>query len=52
MLIGARTPAQLDGNLAALGVRLPDEVVAAVDQVSRQDAPYPYSFIERYTRKD
>jgi aryl-alcohol dehydrogenase-like predicted oxidoreductase len=52
VLIGARTPAQLDGNLAAVGVCLSDEAVAAIDQVSRQDAPYPYSFIARYTRKD
>ena len=52
LLIGARTLAQLDGNLAAVGVRLPAEALAAIDEVSRQEAPYPYSFIERYTRKD
>jgi aryl-alcohol dehydrogenase-like predicted oxidoreductase len=51
LLIGARTPAQLDANLAAVGVRLPEEALAAIDRVSRQEAPYPYSFIERYTRK-
>lgn len=52
LLIGARTPAQLDGNLAAVGVCLPDEALAAIDRVSRQEAPYPYSFIDRYTRRD
>ena len=52
-LIGARTPEQLDGQPA--GRRRPavrEAQLAALDQVSQQDLPYPYSFIDRYTRKD
>jgi aryl-alcohol dehydrogenase-like predicted oxidoreductase len=51
-LIGARTPAQLADNLRAGEVRLTGAQSSALDEVSRQPAPYPFSFIERYTRKD
>jgi aryl-alcohol dehydrogenase-like predicted oxidoreductase len=51
-LIGARTPAQLDDNLKAGEVQLAEAQLAALDAASRQPAPYPYSFIERYTRTD
>ncbi len=50
-LIGARTPEQLRDNLAAGDRPLSEAQLAALDRVSRQEAPYPYSFIERYTRK-
>ncbi len=51
-LIGARTPAQLADNLKAGELRLEEGQLAALDEVSRQAAPYPYAFIERYTRRD
>lgn len=50
-LIGARTPQQLAGNLRAGESPLTEAQLAALDEVSRLDPPYPYSFIERYTRK-
>jgi aryl-alcohol dehydrogenase-like predicted oxidoreductase len=52
VLIGARTPEQLADNLKAVEERLSGAELAALDEVSHLDAPYPYSFIERYTRKD
>jgi len=51
-LIGARTPAQLADNLKAGEERLSAAQLAELDQVSRLDPPYPYSFIRRYTRSD
>lgn len=51
-LIGARTPQQLADNLKAAEVRLSDAQLARLDAVSRLDLPYPYAFIERYTRKE
>jgi len=51
LLVGARTPKQLADNLRAGEVRLGKEQLAAIDEVSRPVLPYPYAFIERYTRK-
>ena len=51
-LIGARTPEQLADNLRAGEHPLSGAQLEALDQVSQLDLPYPYSFIERYTRKD
>lgn len=51
-LVGARTSRQLADNLAAGELRLADEQLRALDDVSRQVAPYPYGFIDRYTRND
>jgi aryl-alcohol dehydrogenase-like predicted oxidoreductase len=45
VIVGARTVAQLDENLAALAVRLAPEEVAALDQVSQPAWGYPYAFI-------
>jgi aryl-alcohol dehydrogenase-like predicted oxidoreductase len=45
LVVGARTVAQLDENLAALSVRLSPEEVAALDQVSQPAWGYPYAFI-------
>jgi len=50
-LIGARTPEQLTDNLGAGEVRLAEHQLEALDQVSRVEPPYPYAFIDRYTRK-
>jgi aryl-alcohol dehydrogenase-like predicted oxidoreductase len=51
-LIGARTLEQLTDNLRATDARLSPAQLKELDEVSRIDVPYPYSFIERYTRKD
>jgi aryl-alcohol dehydrogenase-like predicted oxidoreductase len=45
ILVGARTTAQLDENLAALEVRLAPEDVAELERVSAPDWGYPQSFI-------
>jgi aryl-alcohol dehydrogenase-like predicted oxidoreductase len=50
-LVGARTPEQLADNLGAGEVRLRDEQLDALERVSRLELPYPYAFIERYTRR-
>jgi aryl-alcohol dehydrogenase-like predicted oxidoreductase len=51
-LVGARTPAQLADNLAAVETRLSPGQLAELDEVSRLELPYPYAFIRRYTRND
>ncbi len=50
-LIGARTPEQLADNLKAGELRLSEKQMADIDAVSRPGVPYPYSFIQRYTRR-
>jgi aryl-alcohol dehydrogenase-like predicted oxidoreductase len=40
-VVGARTPAQLAASLEAEDVELPDEIRAALDDVSEPDAGYP-----------
>lgn len=45
IIIGARDEAQLDGNLAALDVKLTAEDVKILDDVSKPSWGYPYSFI-------
>lgn len=50
-LIGARTSAQLEDNLKADEVVLSDEDICLLDKASAAAEPYPYSFINRYTRK-
>lgn len=50
-LIGARTPEQLADNLRAGEAPLSEAQLGALDEVSRPGLPYPYAFIERYTRK-
>jgi aryl-alcohol dehydrogenase-like predicted oxidoreductase len=52
IIIGARTLAQLDDNLAAGQVTLADQEVARLNQVSKPDAPYPYRFLELYGTRD
>ena len=50
-LIGARTLDQLNENLGCCGLMLDEEQMKRLDEVSMVALPYPYSFIERYTRK-
>ncbi len=45
VIVGARTVAQLDDNLKALEVKLSDDDVKTLDQASKLDWGYPYSFI-------
>ncbi|AEC01262.1 aldo/keto reductase [Parasphaerochaeta coccoides] len=51
-LIGARTVEQLDENLKSVEVRLNKAHIQALNDVSNPGLPAPYSFIERYGRKD
>lgn len=45
VIIGARTVAQLDDNLAALAVKLSADEVRSLDETSAPDWAYPYTFI-------
>lgn len=51
VLMGARTPEQMRGNLACVDWNLTDEEESALDQVSHENPPYPFSFINNYARK-
>jgi aryl-alcohol dehydrogenase-like predicted oxidoreductase len=51
VLTGARTLAQLRENLGAGDWSLAENQVKALDAVSDIGKPYPYSFIEKYTRQ-
>ena len=48
VILGARTPTQLDDNLGALDVALTDEELAALEEVSALPELYPYRMIEEY----
>ena len=50
ILIGARNQEQLKQNLACLEWEMTIDEEAALDQESAIPKPYPYHFIERYTR--
>lgn len=45
VIVGARTEAQLEENLAALSVKLAPDDLAELDRVSAPEWGYPYSFI-------
>jgi aryl-alcohol dehydrogenase-like predicted oxidoreductase len=45
VIVGARTLAQLEDNLAALAVKLPPEEIAELDRASAPEWGYPQSFI-------
>jgi len=47
VIFGARTVAQLEDNLAAAALELPDAALARLDEVSALDSVYPYSMMER-----
>ncbi|GAK51130.1 aldo/keto reductase [Candidatus Moduliflexus flocculans] len=50
-IVGARTLEQLDDNLGSIGWELSTEDIEKLNAASDVPRPYPYSFIERYTRK-
>lgn len=50
-ILGARTLDQLKENLGCIGWELSDEEVKKIHTSSEIPLPYPYRFIERYTRK-
>jgi aryl-alcohol dehydrogenase-like predicted oxidoreductase len=50
-IFGARTMAQLDENLGSVGWELGEEEARMLDTASAIPLPYPYRFIERYTRR-
>jgi len=47
VIFGARTLDQLEDNLKAAELKLPDAVVARLDAVSALDIGYPYEFMHR-----
>jgi aryl-alcohol dehydrogenase-like predicted oxidoreductase len=52
VIIGVRTLAQLDDNLAAGRLSLSEEELARLSQVSEPDDPYPYRFLRLYGSRD
>jgi aryl-alcohol dehydrogenase-like predicted oxidoreductase len=50
-VFGARTLEQLDENLGSVGWELGAEEVEMLEAASNIPLPYPYRFIERYTRR-
>jgi aryl-alcohol dehydrogenase-like predicted oxidoreductase len=50
-IFGARTPDQLEENLGSTGWELEPTEVDALSQISETPLPYPYRFIERYSRR-
>lgn len=50
VLIGARTVDQLKENLSCVDWALTTDEVQKLDAVSAESAPYPYSFIDTYSR--
>jgi aryl-alcohol dehydrogenase-like predicted oxidoreductase len=50
-IIGVRTPAHLEGNLAATGWSLSADQMARLNQVSQKDVPYPYQLLVNASRR-
>ncbi len=50
-IIGARTPAQLEENLASVGWSLSADELHRLNEASGVPLPSPYDFIARYTRR-
>jgi aryl-alcohol dehydrogenase-like predicted oxidoreductase len=50
-IFGARTQEQLEQNLGGTGWQLEPAEVDALSEVSRLPLPYPYRFIDRYSRR-
>lgn len=47
IIVGAKRPDQLNDNIRAAGVRLSDDELAALDEVSRLPEEYPGWVLER-----
>jgi aryl-alcohol dehydrogenase-like predicted oxidoreductase len=45
-IIGARTPAQFDDNLASLSVTLDDEALHSLNEISRIELGFPHEFLQ------
>jgi aryl-alcohol dehydrogenase-like predicted oxidoreductase len=52
IVLGARTPEQLQDNLSSGQVQLDDEQIARLNQVSEPAQPYPYGFLRKYGDRD
>jgi aryl-alcohol dehydrogenase-like predicted oxidoreductase len=52
VIIGVRTLAQLDDNLAGARLSLSEEDRARLSQASEPDDPYPYRFLKLYGSRD
>jgi aryl-alcohol dehydrogenase-like predicted oxidoreductase len=52
VIIGVRTLAQLDDNLAAGQLTLSAADLARLSQASEPDDPYPYRFLKLYGSRD
>lgn len=52
VIMGVRTLAQLEDNLAASQIALNTEELERLDQASKPEEPYPYRFIELYGARD
>jgi len=50
-ILGARTLNQLEENLGCTGWMLSEDEMKELNQASKISLPYPYRFIQRYTRK-
>ena len=52
VLLGVRTPAQLEDNLGALSVDLTESEIRRLDDVSAPASRYPYRMIDRYGARE
>jgi aryl-alcohol dehydrogenase-like predicted oxidoreductase len=50
VILGARTLAQLDDTLGAVGVTVPDAVMARLDEASALEPEYPGAFLDMIQR--
>ena len=51
VIFGARSLAQLEDNLKAGALKLPEEAAARLDRVSRLDLDYPYNFMANIQKR-
>jgi aryl-alcohol dehydrogenase-like predicted oxidoreductase len=51
VVIGVRTPDQLEENLGAAELEVPGDALARLDEVSALEATYPYRFLDAYGRR-
>ena len=50
-IVGVRTVGQLQANLEAAELSLPDEAMGTLSAASRQESRYPYRFLDNYGRR-